>query len=135
VLYGDTVIVDTTQGYRVLETSHPPTYYFPPADVNTEYLTRNARSSFCEWKGVAAYFDFKGPNGQTIKSRFFQYPEPSKSFKPITNFFSCYASPFKCFVDDEEVSPQPGDFYSGWMDSSITGGERGVKGGPGTFGW
>jgi hypothetical protein len=23
-----------------------------------------------------------------------------------------------CFVDDEQVQPQPGDFYGGWITSS-----------------
>ena len=49
-------IVDTTAGYRVLETSHPPVYYLPPADIQMQYLQATTRGSFCEWKGNALYY-------------------------------------------------------------------------------
>ena len=38
----------------------------------------------------------------------------------------------ECTVDGERVTPQPGDFYGGWLTSGITGP---FKGGPGTRGW
>jgi hypothetical protein len=37
-----------------------------------------------------------------------------------------------CFVDDERVLPQTGDFYGGWITSNIVGI---FKGGPGTSHW
>ncbi len=37
-----------------------------------------------------------------------------------------------CYVDDEQVQPQAGDFYGGWITSDIVGP---FKGGPGTTGW
>jgi hypothetical protein len=37
-----------------------------------------------------------------------------------------------CYVDDEQVTPQEGDFYAGWITSDIVGP---FKGGPGTRGW
>lgn len=37
-----------------------------------------------------------------------------------------------CFVDDERVRPQPGDFYGGWVTHEIVGP---FKGDPGTRGW
>ena len=36
------------------------------------------------------------------------------------------------FVGEERVTPQPGDFYGGWITSRIVGP---FKGGPGTLGW
>jgi uncharacterized protein (DUF427 family) len=93
--------------------SHPPTYYLPPEDVNTSALKQNSRHTFCEWKGSASYFDFKPSSGDTVKSRIWTYETPSSRFKPIKGYFSFYAGPWKCYVDDEEVKPQPGDFYGG----------------------
>ena len=49
------VLADTRSAVRTLETSHPPSYYIPPADVAPGALRRAAGSSFCEWKGVATY--------------------------------------------------------------------------------
>ena len=44
------------RGCRVLETSHPPNYYFPPRDVLDGALEPAKGTSFCEWKGRAHYF-------------------------------------------------------------------------------
>lgn len=33
VILGGRTIAATTAGFRVLETSHPPTYYVPPQDI------------------------------------------------------------------------------------------------------
>lgn len=48
-------IADTRHAVRTLETSHPPTWYLPPADVTPGVLHRSQRHSFCEWKGEAVY--------------------------------------------------------------------------------
>lgn len=69
---------------------------------------------------------------ETIKDRIWSYNEPTESFKPIAGYLSFYAGPWDCYVDGELVTPQPGDFYGGWMTSDIEGK---VKGGPGTWGW
>jgi hypothetical protein len=37
-----------------------------------------------------------------------------------------------CYLDEELVLAQPGDFYGGWLSADIAGP---VKGGPGTLGW
>ncbi|WP_411890117.1 DUF427 domain-containing protein [Yoonia sp. SDW83-1] len=56
VLNQDRVIADTTDGWRVLETHHAPTYYIPPHDVMMTTLSRSTRTSFCEWKRVRCLF-------------------------------------------------------------------------------
>ena len=57
IVHRGAVVADTTRGVRTLETSHPPTYYFPPNDVNSSLLRPAAGGSICEWKGSARYFD------------------------------------------------------------------------------
>ena len=54
---GGVTVADSTAALRVLETSHPPTIYVPPADVAAECLRAGAGRSLCEWKGIATYFD------------------------------------------------------------------------------
>jgi len=131
VLLGGTVIADTTRGYRVLETSHPPTYYIPPEDIRMDFLLPATRKSFCEWKGSAAYFDIRA-SGQRVGEAAWCYPNPSAGFEAIKGFVAFYPSRVTCFVDDEQVQPQSGDFYGGWITSNIAGP---FKGGPGTWGW
>jgi len=45
---GGVVVASTTAGWRVLETSHPPTYYFPPQDILAGSLASVPGRSWCE---------------------------------------------------------------------------------------
>ena len=50
------VLADSTSALRVLETS--ATVYLPPADVRADLLIPSGvRSTWCEYKGAATYFD------------------------------------------------------------------------------
>jgi len=60
VVLGGEVVAETTRAWRVLETSHPPNYYFPPDDVRAGAVDRTSGASFCEFKGRASYFDVRG---------------------------------------------------------------------------
>jgi len=126
-------IADSTRTRRVLETSHPPVYYIPQADVQMQYLQPSPRSTFCEWKGAAAYFNVVvGP--RRVANGAWCYPQPSaERFQAIANYIAVYPSQMDaCYVDDEPIQPQPGDFYGGWITTDIVGP---FKGGQGTWGW
>ena len=128
VRLGDTVVADTSAAYRVLETSHPPTWYLPRSSVADGLLTPSrARSTFCEWKGDATYWDLLG-----IEGGMWSYEHPTSGFTAITGYVTCYPSAFQCFVDDEPVRPQEGGFYGGWITDDVVGP---FKGGAGTWGW
>jgi uncharacterized protein (DUF427 family) len=128
------VIAETSDAYWVLETHHPPTYYLPPSSLKVP-LSPSSHSSFCEWKGKATYHDIANPANanEVVKSRIWSYESPTTRFKPLKGYLSFYASPWTCYVDGEQVEPQPGDFYGGWMTSDVE--RSSVKGGPGTWGW
>ncbi|PWN22303.1 DUF427-domain-containing protein [Microstroma glucosiphilum] len=137
----ETTVADTTQGYRVLETSHPPTYYFPPSSILSPMQLRSssARRTYCEWKGTAAYHDLVGEEGKVLsKGRIWSYPDPTGGFREIKDFLCFYCSSrsdestagsWKCLVDEDVAAPQAGDFYGSWVTPEITGGEKGFKGG------
>jgi uncharacterized protein (DUF427 family) len=131
VLAGDT-IADTTRGYRVLETSHPPNYYLPLDDVVFDALERTEGRSFCEFKGRAHYYTVRA--GERIESdAAWGYDEPSAAYQQLAGHVAFYAGRMDgCFVDGERVTPQPGGFYGGWITSKVVGP---FKGGPGTRGW
>nr|POF04025.1 hypothetical protein CFP56_21781 [Quercus suber] len=134
VKWNGQLIADTTEGYWVLETHHPPTYYLPQSAIKVQLLP-SSHSSFCEWKGRATYHDISTPgrSNEIVHNRIWSYAAPTERFKPIQGYLCFYAGPWDCYVDGERVEPQPGDFYGGWMTSEI---ERStVKGGPGTWGW
>jgi uncharacterized protein (DUF427 family) len=127
------VVADTRRSLRVLETSHPPVYYIPAADVRTDRLRASARrSTWCEFKGAASYYD-AGDRAAVAWS----YPEPSPGYEAIAGHYAFYYAFYPgrvdtATVDGEQVEAQPGDFYGGWITSAVTGP---FKGGPGTTGW
>ena len=127
VLAGRT-LAETRRGVRTIETSHPPTYYFPPDDIAPDALRPVTGSSFCEWKGSAVYFDVL--SGDAVGPRAaWAYPDPTPSFAIIRDHIAFYAAAMDaCFVDDELVVPQPGGFYGGWITSRVAGPFKGVPG-------
>ncbi len=122
----------TRSAIRTLETSHPPSYYFPPSDLAISYLRRAGGGSFCEWKGSAVYWDVV--IGDRVLERVgWSYPNPTPAFASLKDHIAFYAAPFdRCTVDGEIVTPQAGGFYGGWITSRLAGP---FKGGPGTQGW
>lgn len=123
---GGRVLVDTHRSLRVLETFHPPTFYLPPEAVAQELLRPAPGSSFCEWKGIARYFDVvlpaDGGGGRILRRAVWQYPDPTPAFGPLAGWFSLYPGAMDlCEVDGETVVPQPGGFYGGWITSDVEG--------------
>ena len=132
VTFGGVVVAETARAYRVLETSHPPTYYIPPEDVVARHLERSSRASFCEWKGRARYHTLRVGDRVALDAAW-SYPDPTPAFLPIRDYLAFYASRVdECTVGDAVVRTQPGDFYGGWITPDVVGP---FKGDPGTMGW
>ena len=132
VEHAGVVVADTTSSYRVLETSHPPTYYLPREAFAPGVLRPAEGRSWCEWKGQASYFDLVVAD-EVITGAAWTYADPSRGFEAIRDHVALYPGRVdRCTVDGEVVVAQPGDFYGGWITSRVTGP---FKGGPGTRGW
>ena len=132
VVFNGRTIADTREGYRVLETSHPPVYYLPSRYAAMEFLQPEPGHSWCEFKGQASYWSLNVNGRRSVKSAW-SYPAPSHDFREIAGYLAFYASRVdECWVDDERVQPQVGDFYGGWITSRIVGP---FKGAAGTSGW
>lgn len=130
--YGGVVVADTDDVVRVLETSHPPTYYLPRAAFG-EYLTAVERTTVCEWKGTARYVDVRVAGAPGLESVGWWYPTPDRRYPELTDRVAVYAGPFdEVTLDGEHVTPQPGGFYGGWITAEVVGP---FKGGPGSWGW
>ena len=132
ITFNGEVIADTTRAWKVLETSHPPTWYLPPDDVRMEFLEAATGSSYCEWKGGARYWTVRVGERAAEKVAW-GYPDPTPDFRAITDHVAFYAGPMDAVtVDGVRVEPQPGGFYGGWITPEVKGP---FKGGPGTWGW
>ncbi len=132
VIFNGQTVAETRRGLRVLETSQPPTYYFPPKDVRQELLTRTGYRTLCEWKGVAVYFTLQ-LLGKVSQNAAWSYPNPSDGYQALREFVAFYPCRVDtCYVNDVLASAQEGDYYGGWITPDVVGP---VKGGPGTEGW
>lgn len=128
---GKIVVADTTRAYRVLETHHAPTYYLPPSDISAR-LRPAIGESFCEWKGTARYFDVLAQDVVAPRAAW-AYDTPTADFAAIAGYVAFYAGQMdEIHVGDLRVTPQPGDFYGGWVTSNLDGQ---IKGAAGTRHW
>lgn len=131
VRLGGAVVAETTRALRVLETHHAPTYYLPREDVAVA-LTPVPGSSFCEWKGIARYFDVTAGEA-TARRAAWAYDRPTAPFVALVGHVAFYAGQMdEAWVGDVRVIPQPGDFYGGWVTPNLEGR---IKGAPGTQHW
>jgi uncharacterized protein (DUF427 family) len=132
VMFNVETIAETHRAMRVLETSHPPVYYIPPDDIRMELLTPTQQHTFCEFKGAASYWTLR-LGDRTVENVAWSYQSPTAAFEVIRGHLAFYPSHVDaCYVEDEQVTPQEGDFYGGWITSAIVGP---FKGGSGTHGW
>jgi len=53
-------------------------WYFPPASVKQEFLTKSDTPYTCPWKGECQYFNV-GADGAVSADAAFSYPEPKPS--------------------------------------------------------
>lgn len=129
---GGRTIASTTRAWRVLETSHPPTYYLPPGAFADGVLRPADGGSWCEWKGQASYFDLVTAAREAPRAAW-TYRRPSAPFTAIAGAVAVMAAAVdRCTVNGEDVVPQPGGFYGGWITSWIAGPFKGI---PGSMGW
>ena len=132
VIFGGVTIADTRRAFRVLETSHPPSFYIPREDCASEHLEDVDRTSWCEWKGQARYLSVRVDDRVALAAAWF-YATPTPAFSAIAGHVAFYPSRMdECRVDNERVRAQDGDFYAGWITGDIVGP---FKGAPGTLGW
>ena len=132
VRHGGVLVAETSGAYRVLETSHPPTWYLPRADVVAPLRRSGARSTLCEWKGAATYWDVLDTAAGAVEAAAWSYETPTSGFAAITGYLTFYPSVFECSVDGERVRPQEGGFYGGWVTDDVVGPFKGI---PGSWGW
>jgi uncharacterized protein (DUF427 family) len=127
------LLADSTDAMRVLETSHPPTIYLPPADVRRDLVVASdARATWCEFKGAAQYLDAL-IDGTRVRAVGWTYPEPSPGYHALADHIAFYPGRVdEAWLDEERIQAQSGDFYGGWISADLIGP---FKGSPGTLGW
>ncbi len=130
---GGRVLADSEHALRVLETSHPPTIYIPPADIDFSLLSDSrAGGTWCEFKGAARYLDAV-VGERRVTQVGWTYPDPTPGYEALRDHVSFYPGRVDAaWIGDERVQAQEGDFYGGWITADLVGP---FKGAPGTLGW
>jgi uncharacterized protein (DUF427 family) len=141
VTHAGTVVADSDDVVRVLETSHPPTFYLPSAAFTDGVLRPAERRTVCEWKGTARYVDVVVPGAAALREAGWWYPPEDGGgwavggafYTELIDRVALYPALFdEITVGGEVVVPQPGGFYGGWITADVVGP---FKGAPGTRGW
>ena len=133
VVHRGHVVADSVRTIRVLETSQPPAYYVPRADVDVSVLRPEQRRTRCEWKGGATYWSLDLGDGTAVGGAAWSYERPVTAYASIAGHLAFYAQVIdECWVDDEQVVPNPGMFYGGWITRRVVGP---FKGAAGTLHW
>ena len=78
----------------VIEGNH----YFPPDDVEFDYLELSAKRTTCPWKGLASYYDIV-VDGERNRAAAWYYPQPSPAAIEIKDHVA--------FWNGVEVGPSP----------------------------
>lgn len=87
VTVADQPLVDTTETVIVFETSLEPRLYVDPSLVRTDLLRPSRTTSYCNYKGYAAYWSAV-IGDEVVEDVAWSYPDPPPETLPITGFFS-----------------------------------------------
>jgi uncharacterized protein (DUF427 family) len=130
---GGELLADSSRALRVLETSHPPTIYVPPADVRADLLQAGAAgTTWCEFKGTARYLDAIVGDGR-VRAVGWTYADPAPGYEALRDHVAFYPGRVDAaWLGDERIEAQASDFYGGWISADLVGP---FKGPPGTLGW
>jgi uncharacterized protein (DUF427 family) len=126
------IVAESARAVRVLETAGAPCWYLPTGDVQMDLLRPSAGTTVCEWKGIANYLDVVVGDREARRAAW-TYAAPKPGYEVLRDRIAFYAGRVDAaWVEDERVTPQPGQFYGGWITSEIVGP---FKGEPGTENW
>ena len=126
-------LASSTEALRVLETSHPPTIYVPPGDIDFSLLRDSGgQGTWCEFKGSARYLDAVA-DGRRVARVGWSYPDPTPGYEALRDHVAFYPGRVdEAWLGEEQVHAQASDFYGGWITAELIGP---FKGPPGTLGW
>ena len=107
VRFAGEVIADSAEAIVLREAHYPLRVYFPRADVAMERLSRTAHTTYCPYKGDAAYYAVR-IDGKVADNAVWTYEQPYPAMAAIEGMLSFY--PDKVEVHE---APQTADAAGG----------------------
>jgi uncharacterized protein (DUF427 family) len=94
------VIADTNDALELHESTYPAVQYIPFDDVARDRLTRTDTSTYCPYKGEAAYYSVTTSAGDTIEDVIWFYEQPYPAVAAIAGHVAFYP-------DKAEITVEP----------------------------
>jgi uncharacterized protein (DUF427 family) len=89
VTLGGKVIADTRNALTLREASYPAVQYVPRRDVDMAALTRSQHTTFCPYKGEAAYFSIPAGGDRSVNA-VWTYETPFAAMALIKEYVAFY---------------------------------------------
>jgi uncharacterized protein (DUF427 family) len=86
---GGRTIADTRSALALQESTYPAVLYIPRDDVDLTALERTASTTYCPYKGDAAYYSIPGA-GERGTDAVWTYEEPYEAVSPIKDHLAFY---------------------------------------------
>ena len=83
------VIADSLNALTLREASYPPVQYIPRADVDMSRLERSTHTSYCPYKGDAAYYSIPA-GGDAALNAVWTYEHAYASVAQISGYLAFY---------------------------------------------
>lgn len=90
-LAGD-VILASQSHLALREATYPVVAYMPREDVNLDRLVRSDHTSWCPYKGEAAYYHIRTAGGDLIENAVWTYETPFPAVAAIKDALAVYTS-------------------------------------------
>ena len=89
VRVGGRVIADTREALTLREASYPPVQYIPRRDVDMSALMRSSHTTYCPYKGDAAYYSIQVGGTRSIDA-VWTYETPFEATAQIKEYVAFY---------------------------------------------
>ena len=90
VRVGDDVVAETDAALTLREASYPPVQYIPLPDVAPGRLQPSDTTTYCPFKGDAAYYHLAAPDGRTVDDAVWTYRRPFPAVGAIAGHVAFY---------------------------------------------
>ena len=100
VFAGET-LVDSRAVMILRETGHLPVYYFPLEDLRGDLLEPSDHTTFCPFKGEAAYWSIAA-GGRRAENAVWGYPTPFAEVPALAGYRACYWNKLDRWLEEDE---------------------------------
>jgi uncharacterized protein (DUF427 family) len=111
VVVGGETIADSRNAFMLHEQGLQPCYYFPVADVRSEFLEPSDRVTRCPKKGEASYWTIRAGES-VVEAGAWYYPEPLPGAEGLRDLVAFYFDRMdQWYEENEEIAVHPRDPY------------------------